>query len=343
MARARVDRAHPVNVLAAIERLTETDLQVLRLVAEHEVMSTEQLAALCFANPARVADAVVRLDYLATRAMLVKFGHPGTHPAGVPADDLSNRAPAGLPTPVPGRWGDGRRWSWSLGQGGAYWAGVERILNSDRWVDAWSRSFVPLARPHLRRRLALGDFFTALHHRAVGRQYARLDQWWGPARCADTSGGKTRPDAHGRWRYGTATVPFWIYSDSVRQPTRTLITTVERHLNTHPATAESDVILLVMVNDHRERALHRRWPELTEGAALPPVATTSYRKLRLWPAEGIWRPLTGRDALSVPLHRLARHTAPHDPRFGDPGAFPDRPSALPMDLGTTRPRDVDTP
>jgi hypothetical protein len=339
MARARVDRSHPSKVLAAIERLTEVDRQVLRLVAEHEAMSTEQLAAVCFPHPARVADAAVRLDYLATRALLVKFGHPGTHPAGFPADDLSNRPPAGLPAPVSGRWGDRRRWAWSLGQGGAYWAGVERILNRDRWFEAWSRSFVPLQRPHVRRRLALGDFFAALHHDAAGREYAGLDQWWGPARCADLSGGRTRPDAHGRWRYGIATVPFWIYSDTVRQPTRTLITTVERHLAAHAATAERDVILLVMVNDNRERALHRRWLELAAtGKALPPVATTSYRKLRSWPVEGIWQPLTGRNVLSVRLHRLARDTPPGDPRFGDPGAFPDRPSAIPMSLATTDPK-----
>jgi len=170
MARARVDRSHPIDVFAAIERLTEADLQVLRLVAEHEVMSTEQLAALCFPSPARVADAAMRLDYLATRALLVKFAHP----VGVPADHLNNRPPAGLPSPVPARWGDGRRWAWSLGQGGAYWAGVERLLSRDRWVDAWSRSFVPLGRPHLRRRLALGDFFAALHHNAAGRENATL-------------------------------------------------------------------------------------------------------------------------------------------------------------------------
>ena len=159
--------------------------------------------------------------------------------------------------------------------------------NRDRWIDAWSRSFVPLERPHLRRRLALGDFFAALHHSARDRAYARLDQWWGPARCPDTSGGKTSPDAHGRWRYGTATVPFWIYSDTVRQPTRTLITTVERHQAVHTRT-EQDVILLVMVNDNRERQLHRRWLDLASaGVALPPVATTFYRKLRSWPAEAI--------------------------------------------------------
>jgi hypothetical protein len=42
------------------------------------------------------------------------------------------------------------------------------------------------------------------------------------------------------------------------------------------------VIVLVMVNDNRERHLHRRWADLARGsdAALPPVATTSYRKLR---------------------------------------------------------------
>jgi hypothetical protein len=98
------------------------------------------------------------------------------------------------------------------------------------------------------------------------------------------------------------------------------------------------VTLLVMVNDNRERALHRRWLQLAaDGAALPPVATTSYRKLRSWPAEGIWRPLTGRDALSVPLHRLARGTSPRDPRFGDPGALPERPSATPIGLAATDP------
>ena len=323
MARARVDRSHPVNVLAAIERLTDTDQQVLRLVAEHEAMSTEQLAALCFPHPARVAEAEVRLNYLATRALLVKFPHPGTHPAGLPADELNNLRPVGLPRPVPARWGDGQRWAWSLGQGGAYWAGVEHILNRDRWIDAWSRSFVPLERPHLRRRLALGDFFAALHYRAIGRESARLDQWWGPARCADLSGGKTLPDAHGRWRYGNATVPFWIYSDTVRQPNRTLIATVERHLSAHAATADRDVILLVMVSDNRERALHHRWLQLTTtGTVLPPVATTSYRKLRSWPAEGIWRPLSIRKPLSVPLHRLARNKPTRDPRFGDPGPFP---------------------
>jgi hypothetical protein len=226
---------------------------------------------------------------------------------------------------VPGRWGGGQRWAWSLGQGGAYWAGVEHILNRDRWVDAWSRSFVPLERPHLRRRLALGDFFAALHHSASGRDYAGLDQWWGPARCADLSGGKTHPDAHGRWRYGNATVPFWVYSDTERQPNRTLVATVERHLKVHAATADRDVILLVMVSDNRERALHRHWLHLAMGGmrSLPPVATTSYRKLRSWPAEGIWRPLTIRDTpLSVPLHRLARNKPPLDPRFGDPGPLP---------------------
>jgi hypothetical protein len=323
MARARVDRSHPNNVLAAIERLTDVDQQVLRLVAEHEVMSTEQFAAVCFPHPARVADAAERLRYLATRTLLVKFPHPGTHPAGLAGDELNDRPPVGLPVAVPARWGDGGRWAWSLGQGGAYWAGVERILNRERWIDAWSRSFVPLERPHLRRRLALNDFFAALDHGARGHNYVRLDQWWGPARCADSSGGKTSPDAHGRWRYHAATVPFWVYCDSVRSPNRTLIKTVERHQVVHRRTADQDVILLVMVNDNRERRLHLRWLELAaEGVVLPPVATTSYRKLRSWPAEAIWWPLTGRGYVRVRLHGLTRDPRPIEARFGDPGRFP---------------------
>jgi hypothetical protein len=256
--------------------------------------------------------------------MLVKFPHPGTHPAGIPADHLHHGAPAGLPTPVPARWGDGRRWAWSLGQGGAYWAGVERILNRDRWVDAWSRSFVPLGRPHLRRRLALGDFFAALHHSTAGRAYAGLDQWWGPARCADTSGGKTLPDAHGRWRYAAETVPFWVYCDSVRHPFRSLIATVERHHAVHWRT-ERDTTVLVMANENRERHLHRRWTDLAAatGVLLPPVATTSYRKLRAWPTGAIWWPLAHPDGSGVALHHLAGGARQNDPRFRGSGLLPD--------------------
>jgi hypothetical protein len=41
MARSRTDATHPINVLGELRRLTDTDHRVLRLVAEHEVMSTE--------------------------------------------------------------------------------------------------------------------------------------------------------------------------------------------------------------------------------------------------------------------------------------------------------------
>jgi hypothetical protein len=58
------------------------------------------------------------------------------------------------------------------------------------------------------------------------------------------------------------------------------------------------------------------------GVALPPVATTSYSKLRSWPTAAIWWPLTGRDVLSVPLHHLARDARTGGPRFGDPGRYP---------------------
>nr|WP_221375076.1 replication-relaxation family protein [Actinoplanes polyasparticus] len=322
MARARIDRSHPINVLAEIERLSEVDRQVLRLVAEHEVMSTEQLAALCFPWPERVADAGRRLRYLATRALLVRFPYPGTHPAGLPAE-ANDAGPGGLPVPVAPRWNEGQRWAWSLGQGGAYWAGVERVLSQDRWIEAWSR-FVPHERPHLRRRLALNDFFAALHHSARDRDTARLDQWWGPARCADTSGGKTLPDAHGRWRYAAETVPFWVYCDSVRHPFRGLITTVERHQAVHWRT-ERDITVLVMVNDNRERHLHRRWTDLAAatGVPMPPVATTSYRKLRTWPTGAIWWPLAHPDGSGVALHHLAVGARQSNPRFRGSGLLSD--------------------
>jgi len=297
MGRARTVRAHPINVTGEVERLTEQDERIVRLVAEHDVFSTEHLAALCFERADRPADALPRLNYLATRALLVKYEHPGTHPAGFPGDDLDDTPPAGLPDPAPVAWPDGQRWVWSLGQGGAYWAGVQRVLNRHAWFEAWTRSFNPHRRPHIRRRLAVNGFFAALHHHRLTRPDSGLDQWWGPDRCAEASGGQLTPDAHGRWRQRGSTVPFWLYSDYVRDPMRTLVATVDRHTSVHRATADRDVILLVMVNDNREALLHQRWASYAptpNGGPTPRVATTSYRKLRAWPTDAIWWPINPR-------------------------------------------------
>lgn len=246
--------------------------------------------------------------------MLVRFAHPGTHPAGFPGDDLNDTTPAGLPTAQPAAWPDGKRWAWSLGQGSAYWAGVERVLTRPAWTKAWTRSFFPERRPHLRRRLALNDFFTALHHSSRNRPDIGLDQWWGPVSCADASGGRLATDAHGRWHHLGATVPFWIYSDYARDKYRTLITTVEKHLTVHRRTADRDVILLVMNNDTREAHLHERWAAHTaNGAPVPRVATTSYRKLRAWPTEAIWWPVNpgaGTNPTTSHARRLHQLAAP---------------------------------
>jgi len=322
MARARTVRAHPINVTGQVKRLTEQDERVVRLVAEHDVFSTEQLAALCFDRADRPADALPRLNYLATRALLIKYEHPGTHPAGFPGDDLDDTPPAGMPDPAPDAWPDGQRWVWSLGQGGAYWAGVERVLNRHAWFEAWTRSFHPEQRPHLRRRLAFNGFFAALHHYSLTHPDAGLDQWWGPDRCAEASRGQVAPDAHGRWRQRGNSVPFWLYSDYVRDPMRTLVATVDQHTTVHRSNAaDRDVILLVMVNDNREALLHQRWATYAPtGKPTPRVATTSYRKLRAWPTDAIWWPVgpradafPGSPAQARRLHQLARQGPPIQP------------------------------
>ena len=63
---------------------------MLRLLAEHEAMSTEQLAVFCF-RPDRPADAVYRLRYLATRALLVQGS----------VNDTLRAAQRGAPIAVP--------------------------------------------------------------------------------------------------------------------------------------------------------------------------------------------------------------------------------------------------
>jgi hypothetical protein len=129
--------------------------------------------------------------------------HPAAHLAGLPAGEADDGATRGLPEPVASCCGGGRRRASSLGQGGAYWVGVERVLNTDRWIEARSRSSVPHERPHLRRRpghrrllrraaLQRPRPVTMLPQSVVGTGAARTSAAVGNGAVrADTNGGKT--------------------------------------------------------------------------------------------------------------------------------------------------------
>jgi hypothetical protein len=78
-----------------------------------------------------------------------------------------------------------------------------------------------------------------------------------------------------------------------------------------------------MLNDNRERHLHKRWNGLmATNVALSRVATTSWRRLRSWPTEAIWWPLSTPTAQGVRLHQVGDIRRALGPRWRDPGRYP---------------------
>ncbi|MFI6868970.1 replication-relaxation family protein [Nocardia sp. NPDC050406] len=182
-------------------RLLDRDRRLLSLLAEHKVLTTDQIAALEFASVRRAQD---RLRKLREMGMLFAFRESleggGTsqtrHALGYPGARLIAAQRAQKP-PTPA----------------AYALSLERLACS----------------PTLGHRLGVNDFFCTLaahrnparHHRlATTIPVQGLTQWWSEKQCTDTfwttiSGNdQLRPDGYGCWEQDCRTVRFFLEYDT---------------------------------------------------------------------------------------------------------------------------------
>jgi Replication-relaxation len=259
------------DVSGELRRLMPRDRWLIDLLHDHQVFTTEQVAALCFDH---LHTARNRLNLLARRQVLTRFRdavRPGS-----------------------------QSWRWALG-----WIGAAFIAYRDgspvpRPSTVAHRVNQLAASPRLAHLLGVNSFFVDLAAYARHTPEATLSVWWPERRCRDICGDLAHPDGHGVWTEHGGTVAFWLEYDRASEPAHRVLEKLEGYQSLHQATGLGHAVLIRMQTARQETELQRRLathPAITAGGLL--VATTSGGHTS-HPAGPVWLP-----AGHTQRHRLA--------------------------------------
>jgi hypothetical protein len=248
-------------------RLTPRDRQLCRLLAEHRVLTSHQLAELAFNHLDTAED---RLRTLTTLEVLDRFR---------PRRDTGS-AP----------------YHYVLGPLGAGVLAAEQGIGV---ADIGYRRATTLAIAHYRRlpELVRGNgFFAALAGYARRHADADLALWWSPRRCQATWGTLVQPHGFGRWQQRGAVLDFFLEYDSADEPVSRLTGALSRYEELARATPELATVTLLWMTTPEREAEVRRTPH-PSGCLIATATLVGGRN----PAEAVWLPL----GTTQPRQRLA--------------------------------------
>ncbi len=234
--------------LRDLRHLTPRDRQLLTWLADHQTLTTRQIATALFPS-LRAAQKRLTLLHRIGAVDRFTFALTSTTGGGLrytlgPLGDLLHPHPAG------------------------------RRSHLARRVD--------IARnPHLGHLLGVNGFFTDLYGHTRTHP-THLHRWWNETHTTAvyTLAG-VHPDGHGIWQVGNSTVGFFLEHDRGTEPLRTLLAKLPAYLRLAVAGPRYPV-LFHLPTTSREANLHKRLAEL--GLSIP-VATSTHNH---HPAGPVW-------------------------------------------------------
>ena len=227
------------RLLAVLGRITERDRQLCRLLEDHRVLTTAQVADVGFTGERR---ARTRLSELYTLEVLERF-RPRTE---------ANLAP----------------FHWVLGPLGAALVAAESGVEVAE-LD-WRRGLVHdlAASQRLSHLVGVNGLFTALLRSARTRSGCRLEEWWSERRCGREWGEVVRPDGYGVWAEHEVSMPFLLEHDNGTERLSRLADKLGGYAKLAVAAGHPNWVLFTFPTPRREvharRVLvHRRVPVAT--------------------------------------------------------------------------------
>ncbi|MFB9727293.1 replication-relaxation family protein [Haloechinothrix salitolerans] len=254
------------EAIDAQRHLTDRDRLLVRLLAEHRVLTTEQLTRVAFTSP---ITAQHRLARLTARGVLARF---------------RRCLPQGS-----------QSWRYTLGMLGV----MMHAARTGHPIPRPSRiteTILSLAEsPRLDHLLGINDFFTRLYHDANNHRENVLVDWWPERKIAESVGEIVRPDGYGKWQGDTRSVSFFVEYDNGTETLERLIGKFEGYRNLAMADINHP-ILFVFSEVKRQNNFHRvasgRYRELS-GLSVASTAATDYADAS--PAGPVWLPVAARE------------------------------------------------
>jgi Replication-relaxation len=249
------------RLLAVLGRLTDRDRLLCRLLDDHRVLTSAQVADVAFTGERR---ARMRLSELYAMDVLDRF----------------RTRTGGNPGPF----------HWVLGPLGA------ALVAAEAGVDVadldWRRDLVHdlAASQRLGHLTGLNGFFTGLLRSARTESDCELLEWWSERRCAREWGEVVRPDGYGVWSEAGSTLPFLLEHDNGTERLGRLSDKLGGYAKLAAAAGHRNWVLFSFGTPRRE---HEARAVLSHSGVL--VATCT-RILGVTPNGPIWRAVGGGDA-----------------------------------------------
>jgi hypothetical protein len=246
------------RLLGVLGRLTERDRRLCRLLDEHRVLTSAQVADVCFTGERRARMRLAELYGL---------------------DVLDRFRPRRGGSPVP--------FHWVPGPLGAALVAAEAGLDPSDL--AWRRRLVHdlAASQRLAHLVGTNGFFCALLRSARTREGCQLTEWWSERRCAAEWGEVVRPDGYGVWREHTTSLPFLYEHDNGTERLERLARKLDGYARLAEAAGHPNWVLFSFGSPRREAEARRVLAHPTV-----PVATCarSGRSERATPDGPVWLP-----------------------------------------------------
>jgi hypothetical protein len=265
---ARPRRA--IDPLAVIGVLTDRDRLLIETLAEHQVLTTPQIAALAFPSLDVAQRRLLRLYRLRLVDRFRWHTTTGSQP-----------------------------WHYTLGVVGAELIAAAGGTTAPRPGQLRERQTRLATSPRLDHLLGVNRFFTDLAGHARTHPDTALTTWLSESRCAERYGRIVRPDGYGTWTENGRQTNFFLEYDTGTEPLRRLVDKLPGYADLARAGGPTGTVLFWLPSTAREAHLrdtlgpHPRVPVAT-AAAIWAAATGCC------PADAIWLP-TG----ATPRRRLA--------------------------------------
>lgn len=298
----------PDLAAALAARLTARDRWLLRMLLEHRVLTTGQLADLTFGT-----------TYLASKRMRALYELRTV-------DRFRPLAPAGS-SPM----------HFILDAAGAAVLAAEDGVTPDELGYRRDRAMAIALSPRLAHDTGANGFFTSLAAaaRASGGQ-AGLECWWSERRCAAAWGDHARPDGYGRWREAGAVADFFLEYDTGTEPLTRVVAKLAGYAALASRTGISTPVLFWLPSARREASLRARLAgpspagvrDAVTAAQIPGVPVFTASPETDGPAGASWLPAGSRG----PRIRLALITPRRSAEGSDTGRASTAPLAPPGGL-----------
>ncbi|MBF6259808.1 replication-relaxation family protein [Nocardia farcinica] len=261
-------------------RLTGRDRWILRMLLEHRVLTTTQLAELAFPT---IIKARRRLTLLHRYRVVDRFR------------PLRARGTA------PGHW--------VLAPAGAAVVAAEAGIEVRELRYRHERALAIAHSLHLAHTVGVNQWFTAL---VTTPGHGRVLAWWSEGRSRGLWGDLVRPDAYGRYTHTGATLDFFLEFDLGTITLSSVAGKLAGYAELARSTGIVTPVLLWVPTTGREttarRALLETWQTLPDPGAVP-VATAAADLLdptaeHPSPADRVWLSLDGHGGERLALHQL---------------------------------------